>query len=52
MHALEEDGFEVTIPSGGFRRKVCPESVRDALRPDTAMVSVMYATMSWARFSR
>ena len=43
MHALEEDGFEVTYLPADSGGRVRPESVRDALRPDTAMVSVMYA---------
>ncbi|TWJ26542.1 cysteine desulfurase DndA [Geobacter argillaceus] len=39
--ALERDGFEVTrlpVGAGGF---VDPDAVRDALRPDTLLVSVM-----------
>ena len=38
-----EDGFEVTYLPADSGGRVRPESVRDALRPDTAMVSVMYA---------
>lgn len=41
--ALEKQGFEVTylpVSSNGY---VTPEQVRDAIREDTALVSVMYA---------
>lgn len=41
--ALEKQGFEVTylpVSSDGF---VTPEQVRDAIREDTALVSIMYA---------
>lgn len=41
--ALEKQGFEVTylpVSSDGY---VTPEQVRDAIREDTALVSVMYA---------
>ena len=35
MHALEEDGFEVTYLPADSGGRVRPESVRDALRPDS-----------------
>ena len=43
LDALKKEGFEVTllpVSSDGF---VTAEQVRDAIRPDTALVSVMYA---------
>ena len=43
LQALEKEGFEVTlldIPSDGV---VTAEQVRQAIRPDTALVSVMFA---------
>lgn len=43
LDALEAEGFEVTllgIPENGI---IAPEQVRGALRPDTCLVSVMYA---------
>lgn len=46
LHAaksLEEDGFEVTYLPVNEKGRVSPEAVREALRPETALVSVMYA---------
>ncbi|GIV98311.1 MAG: cysteine desulfurase [Herpetosiphonaceae bacterium] len=46
LHAveyLEQQGFEATIVPVDHYGRVSPESVRDALRPDTILVSVMYA---------
>ena len=43
LQALEREGFEVTlldIPPDGV---VTAEQVRDAIRPDTCLVSVMFA---------
>ena len=43
LEALEREGFEVTlleIPPNGV---ITPEQVRQALRPDTCLVSVMFA---------
>ena len=43
LQALEREGFEVTlldIPPGGV---VTAEQVREAIRPDTCLVSVMFA---------
>ena len=46
LHAAEslrEDGFEVTLLPVGAGGRISAEAVRDAIRPDTALVSVMYA---------
>ncbi|HET9553159.1 MAG TPA: IscS subfamily cysteine desulfurase [Anaeromyxobacteraceae bacterium] len=43
VHALERDGFEVTILGVGKDGLVTPEAVKAALRPDTVLVSVMHA---------
>lgn len=43
LEALQKEGFEVTllpVSADGF---VTPEQVREALRPDTALVTIMYA---------
>jgi cysteine desulfurase len=42
LHALERDGFEVTLLGVGRDGLVAPEAVRAALRPDTVLVSVMH----------
>lgn len=43
LEALQKEGFEVTllpVSADGF---VTPEQVRETIRPDTALVTVMYA---------
>ena len=40
---LEREGFEVTLLEVGKKGLVTPRQVADAIRPDTALVSVMYA---------
>ena len=43
LKALEKEGFEVTLLPVDEKGRVTPEEVAAALRPDTALVSVMYA---------
>lgn len=43
MKALEEDGFEITYLYVDKYGLVTPKQVQDAIRPDTALVSIMYA---------
>ena len=43
LKKLERDGFEITLLDVGEAGLVRPEQVRDALRPDTCLVTVMYA---------
>lgn len=43
MKALEEDGFEITYLPVDKYGLVSPKQVQDAIRPDTALVSIMYA---------
>ena len=41
--ALEKEGFEVTYLPVGPLGLISPQQVADAIRPDTAIVSIMYA---------
>ena len=43
MHQLEKEGFEITYLSPNENGLVSVNQVREALRPDTILVSVMYA---------
>lgn len=43
LEALAKEGFEVTLLDVGEAGVVTPEQVRDAIRDDTALVTVMYA---------
>ena len=43
MEALEKQGFEITWLACDQQGRVNPEDLRDALRPDTLLVSVMAA---------
>jgi cysteine desulfurase len=43
MHALEREGFQVTVLPVSPDGLVDPEAVRTALRPDTVLVSVIHA---------
>jgi len=43
MHALERDGWRVTVVGVGKDGRVDPAAVRAALRPDTVLVSIMHA---------
>lgn len=43
MHALERDGFEVTVLPVERDGRLDPERLRSALRPDTILVSIMHA---------
>ena len=51
-YLANNDGFEVTfLPVDGVGR-VSPVAVREAIRPDTVLVSIMAATTNWAPSSR
>ncbi len=43
LDALKEEGFSVTLLDVGENGRVTPEQVEAAIRPDTCLVSVMYA---------
>ncbi len=42
-HALEKEGFEITYLPVQKDGRVDPQSVREAIRPDTVLVSIMWA---------
>lgn len=43
LKQLEKEGFEVTLLEVDEKGLITPEQVRDAIREDTALVTVMYA---------
>lgn len=43
LNKLEKEGYEVTLLDVGSKGIVDPEAVRNAIREDTALVTVMYA---------
>ncbi len=43
LKKLEKEGFEITLLSVGEKGIVSPSQVAEAIRPDTALVTVMYA---------
>ncbi|WP_300364276.1 cysteine desulfurase family protein [uncultured Subdoligranulum sp.] len=46
LHTLDKlaaEGFEITLLPVGEKGLVTPDQLRDALRPDTCLVSIMYA---------
>lgn len=43
LKRLESEGFEVTLLDVHENGLVTPEQVRDAIRPDTCLVTIMYA---------
>lgn len=43
MRQLEREGFEITLIGVDEHGRVSPDDVRDAIRPDTALVSIMGA---------
>ncbi len=43
LHKLEKEGFEVTYLDVKTNHNISADQVRDAIRPDTALVTVMYA---------
>lgn len=43
LKKLEKDGFEITLLEVGENGILLPEQIRQALRPDTALVTIMYA---------
>ena len=47
---LEKQGFEVTLLDVNEKGEVDPKAVEDAIREDTALVSIMYANKRLVRF--
>ena len=43
LNRLEKEGFEVTLLDVKNNHNITAQQVRDAIRPDTALVTVMYA---------
>lgn len=43
LKKLEKEGFEITLLDVGEKGIVSPEQIEKAIRPDTALVTVMYA---------
>ena len=43
FRALEADGYSLTVLPVDSDGRVCPETLRQAIRPDTVLISIMYA---------
>ena len=43
LNKLEKEGFEITLLDVGEKGLVTPEQVKAAIRPETALVTIMYA---------
>ena len=43
LKKLEKQGFEITLLDVGEKGLITPQQVKDAIRPDTCLVTVMYA---------
>lgn len=43
LNKLEKSGFEITLLETGENGLITPEQVEDAIRPDTCLVTIMYA---------
>lgn len=43
LNKLEKSGFEITLLKTGENGIVAPEQVKNAIRPDTCLVTIMYA---------
>ena len=43
FRALEAEGYSLTVLPVDSDGRVCPETLRQAIRPDTVLISIMYA---------
>ncbi|MBQ5607632.1 MAG: cysteine desulfurase NifS [Oscillospiraceae bacterium] len=43
LNALEKEGFEITLLDVKNNHNITPQQVKDAIRPDTCLVTTMYA---------
>lgn len=43
LNKLEKSGFEITLLKTGENGLITPEQVKNAIRPDTCLVTIMYA---------